>query len=153
VEDPEPLPRKATEVIWEWTQILLANVAFTAFILAVGYSLFYTYQLKRQETQQKLAEVQEARRQLDDSLAQNESLRREAHFLESHDGVEKLAREKLGLIRPNEVTYVVIHGARAQADSRAAERAQARRQHIQDETPAPSRSIADVARSWWEGGE
>ena len=87
----------------------VANCAFTAFCLTVSYGLWVVYQHKQSDTMAKHAEVQATRNELQADRAQNEKLARYEQFLRTPAGVEHVARERLGLVRPNEVTYIVIN--------------------------------------------
>lgn len=130
---------------------IVINLAFAALVAVVGYSLLVTYQLKQQETRQKELEVEAARADLQRDVEINEGLRHQIRTLRTEAGLEKVARERLGLVRPNESTYVVVNVPPALAATRAA--AEAR-------TPAvapPSESLPVLA--WrtvvelWNGGE
>lgn len=88
---------------------LIINLLFIALVLVVGYSLIITYRLKQHETWQKTVEVNRAHDQLTHDIEINDGLKREIQFLRTEPGVEKIARERLGLIRPNETTYLVIN--------------------------------------------
>lgn len=99
---------------------LFINLAFAALVAVVGYSLLVTYQLKQQETRQKELEVEIARADLQRDIEINEDLRRQIRTLRTEDGLEKVARERLGLVRPNESTYVVVNVPPALAAARPA---------------------------------
>ena len=103
---------------------VVINLAFAALVAVVGYSLLVTYQLKQQETRQKELEVETARADLQRDIEINEDLRRQIRTLRTEAGLEKVARERLGLVRPNESTYVVVNvpptlaAARVSAETR-----------------------------------
>ena len=107
------------EKMLEIARLVGANVLFTAFVLVVAYLLYYAYAEKRHETDLKRQEVAEAQLDLDRTLAVNQSLKRQSEFLRTEEGVEKVAREKLGLIKPHESTYVVVNGERPKDPSEA----------------------------------
>jgi cell division protein FtsB len=97
------------ERILDVLRTIAINLLYTGLVLVVGYSLLVTYRLKRYETAQKRAEVEAARAHLARDVEINEELKHEIRFLRTEDGVEKVAREKLGLIRPHESTYVIVN--------------------------------------------
>lgn len=99
---------------WERTRMVLLNLLFACGVLLVGYLLYVTYEVKREETRMKEAEVERARVELARVVAYNEGLKDQVRFLQTREGVEKVAREKLGLIRPNETTYIVINAPAVQ---------------------------------------
>lgn len=96
----------------ERLRTLGTNVLFVLAVLLIGYSLIVTYQEKRRETILKQQEVERMRHDLARVVAQNDDLRGQIRFLQTEEGVEKVARERLGLIRPNETTYIVINAPR-----------------------------------------
>lgn len=102
-------PRTSSERISEILRSVVINLLFTALVVLVGYILVVTYQLKRLETRQKKHEVDVARAQLLRDVKKNEEFRHEVRFLRTAEGVETVAREKLGLILPGETSYVVVN--------------------------------------------
>jgi cell division protein FtsB len=91
-------------------QRVFYNIVFMLSALVVAYGFLYTYQVWRQETAFKLQEVEQMRRQVAQVQAQNDHLKSHIGFMQTPQGVEKVAREQLGLVRPNETTYIVING-------------------------------------------
>lgn len=127
------------------------NLLFTLLIAVVGYSLVVTYKLKQEETAMKRQDVEQARLQLARDIEKNDELTQEIHFLRTGEGVEKVAREQLGLIRPHEVTYVVVN-ARVMPTPRPIHRLPL---NAQRSRPAESMS-AWVSREFaeiWNGGD
>jgi cell division protein FtsL len=53
-------------------------------------------------------QVTEARDRLATLQTENETLQAEADALQTDSAIEKLAREKLGYVRPGEIAYVVL---------------------------------------------
>jgi len=127
------------------------NLVFTALVIVVGYSLVITYKLKHEETNRKKMEVEVAREQLARDVDINDQLKREAHFLRTADGVEKVAREQLGLIKPHETTYVVVNVPTQLPVMRPRTAPQAA-----DEPPAAASMTAWMSKALtelWNGGD
>ncbi|MBM3460707.1 MAG: septum formation initiator family protein [Armatimonadetes bacterium] len=95
--------------VGERLRVIAVNVLFTAGIALMAYVLLLTWQEKRRETLEKEREVAAMRAFLAKVVAQNDDLKRQVRFLQTPEGVEKVARERLGLIRVNETSYVVIN--------------------------------------------
>lgn len=80
-------------------------------ILVVACLLVYAlFGFVRQEVRlfQARRQVGELGRQLEALKAGNEELRRRLQFLRTDGHVEAVARERLGLVRPGEVAYMVV---------------------------------------------
>lgn len=88
------------------------NIFFVLGALMVAYGFFYTYQVWRQETAFKLQEVEQMQRQVAHVQSQNDNLKNHIGVLQTPMGVEKVAREQLGLVRPHEMTYLVVNGSK-----------------------------------------
>lgn len=69
--------------------------------------------------------------------AENRQLRERLERLNDPDYVEKLAREQLGLVKPGEVSYVVVPPAPSTSTTAA--------------PPAESRSLWQRIGDWWSG--
>ncbi|NDD27023.1 MAG: septum formation initiator family protein [Proteobacteria bacterium] len=106
-------PRR--ERVLEGLRTVGINLLFVVGVLVVGYSLLVTYDLKQQETALKRQEVEAARAQLDRDVEVNDRLKSQIRFLRTDAGVEKVARDALGLVRPNEQTYVVVNAPSSKA--------------------------------------
>ena len=131
-------------------RFLLANVAFAVCVAVVAYYLFLTYQVKQHEALLKAQEVQAMRVDLDRTLAQNEQLRLHAEFLRTREGVEKVAREKLGLICPFETTYVVVNAPVArEPDVKLADRVRS----PQQEARCVHNFLVRPFHVFWNGGD
>jgi len=135
----------------EFLRALFASLVYTALVGVVGYSLFMSYQLKQQETLHKRQEVDLMRRELERVVQQNEQLKLQARFLRTEEGIEKVAREKLGLIRPNETTYVVINAptVRDSLNSRTAMKPKC----VENAAGQVQNWLTRVLQCWWNGGD
>jgi cell division protein FtsB len=65
---------------------------------------------------------------------ENARLAATADYLETDQGVEKIAREDFGYVRPGEVAYVVVSPPDEQT-----------------EFAPPPEPIPEIERSWWQG--
>ena len=107
-ETEEYQPTRWERVV-ETTRVVVVNLLFTALFIVVLTGTFIIYRHKRREAAFKRHEVIVAQAQLNKDLAINAELKGEIRFLETDAGVEKIARNELGLIRPNETTYMVVN--------------------------------------------
>ncbi len=82
----------------------LAIAGLVAFIGLVAFSfsglVLNGYRLNQQ--------AEALRQEIQELKVQNEQLQKEATFLESAEGLEKMAREELGLVKPGEVAIITI---------------------------------------------
>lgn len=140
------------EKMLELARVVTLNVVFTVLVLVVGYYLYLTLEEKKQETDLKRQEVAEARLDLDRTVAVNQSLKHQADFLRTEQGVEKVAREKLGLVKPHEASYVVVNGSRPKELSEAEIRAR-----VQPRPPPPPLCSHNILvrpfHILWNGGD
>lgn len=79
-------------------------------MLAIVISAWFVYPVFRLQYQQR-REVQTLQSELDSVKARNEELRAQIEALKTPQGIERLARENLGLVKPGEQAYVVTGGA------------------------------------------
>ena len=112
-----------TRVVWVITLLLLVAVAL------VFSNVFPFRQILAQEElvdqkQQTLAVLKE----------ENARLSQAADYLQTDQGVEKIARQDFGYVRPGEVAYVVV----APPDQ-------------EEFVPPPPEPIEELDRSWWQG--
>ncbi|MFN8608832.1 MAG: septum formation initiator family protein [Vulcanimicrobiota bacterium] len=83
----------------------------TAFMFCVvSYNLYYCCQIKQRELEERQREL--VKLKSDISLAEytNSQLKAQVEYLSTDAGAEEVAREKLGLVKPGEVSFVVLGG-------------------------------------------
>lgn len=83
--------------------IALVVVAITVVMLAIVTNVVPFRQVVDQRT-----EIKHARDQLASLVAENATLTQQVGALETPIEIERIAREKLGYVRPGETAYVVI---------------------------------------------
>jgi cell division protein FtsB len=66
---------------------------------------------------------------------ENARLEATAAYLETDQGVEKIAREDFGYVRPGEIAYVVVAPPDVETEF----------------SPPAAEPIAEIERSWWQG--
>lgn len=84
-------------------------LAVTAILFAViSYNLYYCCQIKQRELEERQVEM--VRLQAEISIAEfnNAQLKAQVAHLGTDAGAEEIAREKLGLVKPGEVSFVVL---------------------------------------------
>ncbi len=85
----------------------LAVLAFTIALVVVGAALLTNVVPYRQIVEQR-HKVEEATAKLESLQAENALLATQRDALQTPVEIERLAREKLGYVRPGEVAYVVL---------------------------------------------
>ncbi len=90
----------------------MAGVPVISLVLVVLLSVggYYSFQIcmdQKRECRQKQAELQMVERQIREIQAQNAILKSRHERLRTSEGMEEVAREKLGMVRPGEIAYVV----------------------------------------------
>jgi cell division protein FtsB len=93
-----------------WRRLLILG-----FFLSLVIWSFYPLKF-RFEQQRELAAL---KHQIALLRAQNERLREDIAKLKSNEYIEQLAREKLGLAKPGEETYIVIEESLGKGDTKA----------------------------------
>jgi cell division protein FtsB len=90
----------------------------TLLILLMG-AAFFTQVVPYGQIVDSRHQVSEARQQLADLEAENASLQADVEALQTPGEIEKLAREKLGYVRPGETAFVVLDppGTEEEADA------------------------------------
>jgi cell division protein FtsB len=112
-----------TRVVWVITLLLLVAVALV-FSNVFPFRQILAQQELVEQKEQTLAVLQ----------AENARLTAAADYLQTDQGVEKIAREDFGYVQPGEVAYVVV------APPEDAEF-----------VPAVPEPIEELDRSWWQG--
>lgn len=80
-------------------------------LLVIAYHLFFVCQLKQIELEERQAELARLKVELSMNEYSNAQLRAQVKYLATEAGAEDVAREKLGLIKPGEMAFVVVGGA------------------------------------------
>lgn len=93
----------------------LAGVPLLSLLLALllsvgGYYSLQVCQQQKMECRRKQAELRQVEEQIRELEAQNALLRARQARLRTPQGMEEMAREKLGMVRPGEIAYVVEPG-------------------------------------------
>ncbi len=106
--EPQDKPRRR-ETPW---MSILGNTLLHGFLLAVlvlaGLQVIAQVKAKQQEVARKRAEVERVQREIAVLQERNQQLKYNVQYLKTDDGIEKIAREKLDLVKPGEVTFQVI---------------------------------------------
>ncbi|MBA1334617.1 MAG: Cell division protein DivIC (FtsB), stabilizes FtsL against RasP cleavage [Firmicutes bacterium] len=86
-------------------KIRVRHILLVVLALYIGYTLVYQHIAIRQARSDE-AVVREQIRKLEE---ENERIRAQIEMMQSDQYIEKLAREKLGLIKPGEVMFVDVN--------------------------------------------
>jgi cell division protein FtsL len=91
-----------------WIRHILAYVVLGT-LLFFSTTVFTTnYNRKKAEHREKIVQVGQVQQEIGQLEEENKALKKEISFLKTNGGVEEVAREKLGLIKPQEIAFVVI---------------------------------------------
>lgn len=89
-------------------KLTFVHVAIFAAIFFIFYSISVCYSQKKMEYREKIAQKSQLEQDIGALERENGGLRNRIAFLNTSEGVELIAREKLGLIKPKEIAFVVI---------------------------------------------
>lgn len=84
------------------------HIMIIATIFFIFYAISVCYSQKKIEYREKQAQQRQIEQEIVEIRQENGGLRNEIGFLKTSEGVEEIAREKLGLIKPKEIAFVVI---------------------------------------------
>lgn len=91
---------------------IVSRLLFTLITIGVFFLVFYAfnaaYKQKKLEYKEKLTQVSQLEQEITKLEKENKELKREINYLNTNEGVEAIAREKLGLIKPKEIAFVVV---------------------------------------------
>lgn len=83
----------------------------TALLFAVvSYNLYYCCQIKQRELEERQRELVKLKSEISLAEYSNSQLKAQVAYLSTDAGAEEVAREKLGLIKYGEVSFVVLGG-------------------------------------------
>jgi len=91
------------------SQSHLTWISFLVFVL-IAYNLYFVCKIKQQELEEREAEVQRLRAEISLGEFTNSQLRAQVAHLSTDAGAEEVVRQKLGLVKNGEVSFVVLGG-------------------------------------------
>lgn len=74
----------------------------------VSYNLYYCCQLKQRELEERQQELVALKSEISLAEYTNSQLKAQVAYLSTDAGAEEVAREKLGLVKQGEVSFVVL---------------------------------------------
>ncbi len=86
----------------------LISLLLLVALAAVGYNFYFLCARKQAAHEAKLTEIDRLESELAVLEQQNKILTERVAYLRTDAGVEEVAREKLGLVRKDEVAFVVV---------------------------------------------
>lgn len=84
------------------------HIVIIGAIFFIFYAMSVCYSQKKIEYQEKLIQQKQIEQEIEILEKDNRKLKSKIAFLNTDEGVEGIAREKLGLIKPKEIAFVVI---------------------------------------------
>jgi len=91
----------------------LLSLVLVFLLLVGGYYSLQVFQQQKLVCRSKQVELRQVEQQIRDLEVENALLRTQQARLRTPQGVEEVAREKLGMVRPGEIAYVVEPGPQA----------------------------------------
>lgn len=86
----------------------VVSLGLTALFCAFSLGLYVLCEERQANFETKLVELEELKTERRVLLAHNARMRERVAYLQTDAGVEEVAREKLGLVRPGELAYAVV---------------------------------------------
>ena len=83
-------------------------LGLTALFSICGLTLYALCQDRQSDFEARLVELEGLKAERRVLLSHNERMRERVEYLQTDAGVEEIAREKLGLVRPGELAYAVV---------------------------------------------
>lgn len=90
------------------TKNALLSMTLVLLFTGFGFALYNVCLERQDQFEKKLVEYDEVNAQYHELISHNERMRERVAFLRTPLGVEEVAREKLGLVRPGELAYSVV---------------------------------------------
>ncbi len=87
---------------------IFSKATIFVILFVIGFGLFQLCKARQREYEAKIVELAEFRTNIAETEFSNSQLRARVAFLKTAEGVEEVAREKLGLILPGEASFVVV---------------------------------------------
>lgn len=78
--------------------------------VVISYNLYYCCQIKQRELEERQRELVKLKSDISLAEYSNSQLKAQVAYLATDAGAEEVAREKLGLIKYGEVSFVVLGG-------------------------------------------
>lgn len=85
-------------------------VALILLFIPVGMKFYSSYLNKRLDYMEKVAEEKKFKAEIDKIKADVEKKKEREKYLKTNQGVEEIARNKLGLTKPEEIPFIVSPG-------------------------------------------
>jgi cell division protein FtsB len=82
---------------------------------AVAYNLYFCCQIKQREIEERMDELHSLQSQISLAEYRNIQLKAQVAHLSTDAGAEEVARQKLGLVKPGEMAFVVMGAPAASA--------------------------------------
>jgi len=92
-----------------YSKFFVYAIAALLFAFFSGFIFVKNYVVKTKEYKDKIAQFEALKSENEQLQRENEALEQQIDYLKSTSGVESVAREKLGLIKPSEVAFVVVN--------------------------------------------
>jgi len=92
-----------------YPKFFIYAVIAVVFAFFTGFVFIKNYMAKLSEYKEKLAQYESLQTENASLQKENEHLKQQIAYLNTKSGVESLAREKLGLIKPSEIAVVVLN--------------------------------------------
>ncbi len=102
-----------------YSKFFMYAVIAALFAFFSGFIFVKNYALKTREYKDKISQFEALKSENDKLQHENELLQQQITYLKTKSGIESVAREKLGLIKPSEVAFVVVNDDKKKAQSQS----------------------------------
>lgn len=100
--------------------LLMYMTVYGLILFTAGLVCINGYHKKSSENNRRLAEIRQIKEENKSIMEENEELQRQIDYLKTPAGVESEARDKLGLVKKDEVAFVVVKDEKGKASADSA---------------------------------
>ena len=108
-KDTTYFKHKKERTLTKFKRFLLFLILGTIVSFLISFFFIKSYMVKSAEYNAKLAEIKILQQEKEKLEEENEILQSKIEYLKTEKGVESVAREKLGLVKPSEIAFVVVN--------------------------------------------
>ena len=112
-KDTTYFKQKKERTVTKFKRFFLFLIIGTIVSFLISFFFIKSYMVKSAEYNAKLAEIKILQQEKEKLEEENEILQGKIEYLKTEKGVESVAREKLGLVKPSEIAFVVVNDKNA----------------------------------------
>ncbi|MBR0518667.1 septum formation initiator family protein [bacterium] len=108
-KDTTYFKQKKERTLTKFKRFLLFLILGTIVSFLISFFFIKSYMVKSAEYNAKLAEIKILQQEKEKLEEENEILQSKIEYLKTEKGIESVAREKLGLVKPSEIAFIVVN--------------------------------------------